>query len=30
MQRSVYCGNVSNEFVGQTVTLKGWVQNVVT
>ncbi|WP_205713498.1 aspartate--tRNA ligase [Carnobacterium sp. PL17GRE32] len=26
MQRSVYCGNVSNEFVGQTVTLKGWVQ----
>ncbi|MFV8813725.1 aspartate--tRNA ligase [Aerococcus urinaeequi] len=26
MQRSVYCGNVSNEFVGQTVILKGWVQ----
>ncbi|MFV8805565.1 aspartate--tRNA ligase [Aerococcus urinaeequi] len=26
MQRSVYCGNVSNEFVGQTVTLKGWIQ----
>uniref|UniRef100_UPI003529DE88 aspartate--tRNA ligase n=1 Tax=Aerococcus urinaeequi TaxID=51665 RepID=UPI003529DE88 len=26
MQRSVYCGNLSNEFVGQTVTLKGWVQ----
>ncbi|MEB7388516.1 MAG: aspartate--tRNA ligase [Aerococcus urinaeequi] len=26
MQRSVYCGNVSNEYVGQTVTLKGWVQ----
>ncbi|MBR2130499.1 aspartate--tRNA ligase [Aerococcus sp.] len=26
MQRSVYCGNVSNEFVGQIVTLKGWVQ----
>ncbi|OYQ68132.1 aspartate--tRNA ligase [Aerococcus sp. 1KP-2016] len=26
MQRTVYNGNVSNEFVGQTVTLKGWVQ----
>ncbi|MGY0837507.1 aspartate--tRNA ligase [Aerococcus urinaeequi] len=26
MQRSVYCGDVSNEFIGQTVTLKGWVQ----
>ncbi|KAA9301841.1 MULTISPECIES: aspartate--tRNA ligase [Aerococcus] len=26
MKRTTYCGNVSKDLVGQTVTLKGWVQ----
>lgn len=29
-KRTVYCGRVSEAHLDQTVTLKGWVQNVVT